>query len=100
MRLEIGNNQGHVIIDDTTGRIMSVLVKDAVEGKSDFIGTTSYSNNKDGTHTDMRTEPRWDENESNRRMNVIGQNGNTGEHYESVAIGSEGFFNTESKSTK
>ena len=81
MRLKIGDNQGHVIIDDTTGRIMSVIVKDAVEDKSDFIGVTSYSNNKDGTHTDMRAEPTWDEDESNRRMNVIGQNGNTGEHY-------------------
>ena len=82
MKLEIGNDQGHVIIDDTTGRIMSVIVKDAVEGKSDFIGVTSYSNNHDGTHTDMRTKPNWDEEESNRRMNIIGQNGNTGEHYD------------------
>ena len=31
MKLEIGNNQGHVIIDDTSGKIMSVLVKNAVE---------------------------------------------------------------------
>jgi len=82
MKLEIGNNQGHVIVDDTTGKIMSVLVKDAIEGKSDFIGVTSYTNNHDGTHTDMRVEPRWDEDESNRRMNIIGQNGNTGEHYD------------------
>ena len=27
MKLEIGNNQGWVIIDDTSGKIMSVLVK-------------------------------------------------------------------------
>ena len=58
MKLEIGNDQGHVIIDDTSGKIMSVLVRNAVEGKSDFIGTTSYSNNKDGTHTDLRPEPK------------------------------------------
>ena len=57
MKLEIENNQGHVIIDDTSGKIMSVLVKNAVEGKSDFIGTTSYSNNHDGTHTDLRPTP-------------------------------------------
>jgi hypothetical protein len=90
MKLEIGNNQGWVIIDDTSGRIMSVLVRDAVEGKSDFICTTSYTNNHDGTHTNMRATPcsnharqqEWDEEESNRRMRVIGQNGNTGEHYE------------------
>lgn len=90
MRLEIENNQGHVIVDDTTGKIMSVLVKDAVEGKADFIGTTSYSNNHDGTHTDIRATPcsnhalqqEWDEEEANRRMNIIGQNGNTGEHYD------------------
>ena len=82
MKLEIGNNQGHVIIDDTTGKIMSVLVKDAIEGKSDARTFTSYSNNHDGTHTDMRAEPKWDEEESNRRMNIIGQNGNTGEHYD------------------
>ena len=92
MKLEIGNNQGHVIVDDTTGRIMSVLVRDAVEGKSDFIGITSYSNNHDGTHTDLRPTPcsnharqqEWDEEESNRRMKVIGQNGNTGEHYDLI----------------
>ena len=90
MRLEIGDNQGHVIIDDTSGRIMSVLVKDAVEGKSDFIGTTSYTNNHDGTHTDMRPTPcsnhaqQQDEDEeiAEHRMRAIMQNGNTGEHYE------------------
>ena len=88
MKLEIGNNQGHVIIDDTTGRIMSVLVRDAVEGKSDFIGTTSYSNNHDGTHTDLRPLPcsnhaqqQEDDEAEERRMRVIMQNGNTGEHY-------------------
>ena len=90
MRLEIEDGKGYVIIDDTTGRIMSVLVRDAVKDKSDFIGTTSYTNNHDGTHTDMRSTPcsnhakqqEWDEEESNRRMNIIGQNGNTGEHYD------------------
>ena len=82
MKLEIGNNQGHVIIDDTSGKIMSVVVVRAVEGNSDFIATTSFTNNHDGTHTDLRTTPLWDEEESDKRMNVIGKNGNTGEHYD------------------
>ena len=89
MKLEIGNNQGHIIIDDTSGKIMSVLVKNAVEGKSDFIGTTSYSNNHDGTHTDMRATPcsnhaqqQEDDEAEELRMRVIMQNGNTGEHYD------------------
>jgi len=82
MKLEIGNNQGWVIIDDTSGRIMSVLVQNAVEGKTDARTFTSYTNNHDGTHTDMRGKPNWDEEESNRRMKIIGQNGNTGEHYD------------------
>jgi hypothetical protein len=89
MKLEIGNNQGHVIIDDTSGKIMSVLVRDAVEGKSDFIGTTSYTNNHDGTHTDMRPTPcsnhatqQDEDEEAEMRMRIIMQNGNTGEHYD------------------
>jgi len=82
MKLEIGNNQGHVIIDDTSGKIMSVVVTRAVEEKSDFIATTSYNNNHDGTHTDIGIKPMWNEEESDKRMKVIGQNGNTGEHYD------------------
>jgi hypothetical protein len=91
MRLEIENNQGHVIIDDTSGKIMSVLVKNAVEGKSDFISTTSYTNNHDGTHTDMRPTPcsnyamqQEDDEAEERRMRAIMQNGNTGEHYDLI----------------
>ena len=82
MKLEIGNNQGFVILDDDTGKIMSVLVTNGVEGKPDARHFTSYSNNPDGTHTSLREAPNWDEEESNRRMNIIGQNGNTGEHYD------------------
>ena len=33
MVLEIGNKQGHVVIDDNTGKIMTVLVKEGVKGK-------------------------------------------------------------------
>ena len=42
MILEIGNKQGHIVIDDNTGKIMSVLVKEGVKGKFDFRGITSY----------------------------------------------------------
>ena len=42
MKLNIGNNQGNVVIDDNTGRIMSVLVKEGVKGKADFRSFTSY----------------------------------------------------------
>ena len=82
MKLEIGNNQGWVILDDNTGRIMSVLVTKGVEGKPDARHFTSFTNHHDGTHTSLRDAPNWDEEESNRRMNIIGQNGNTGEHYD------------------
>ena len=42
MELQIGNKQGHVVIDDNTGKIMSVLVKEGVKGKTDFLSFTSY----------------------------------------------------------
>ena len=44
MKLEIGNNQGYVIVEDNMGKILSVLVKEAVKNKFDFINTTSYTN--------------------------------------------------------
>jgi len=47
MELKIGNKQGHVIIDDNTGKIMSVLVKEGVKGKFDSIGITSYKREGD-----------------------------------------------------
>lgn len=52
MKLEIGQNQGYVIVDDNTGKIMSILVK-GVEGKTDFIATTSYSSKGD-KHFNLR----------------------------------------------
>lgn len=42
MILKIGNNQGHIVVDDATGKVMSVLVKGVVEGKTDFKAFTSY----------------------------------------------------------
>lgn len=42
MILEIGNKQGHVVIDDNTGKIMTVMVKGVVEDKTDFRSFTSY----------------------------------------------------------
>jgi hypothetical protein len=43
MKLEVGKNQGDVIIDDETGQILSVDVYNAVNGKFDSIATKSYS---------------------------------------------------------
>jgi hypothetical protein len=55
MTLEIGNKQGHVIIDDNTGKIMSIFVKEGVKGKFDFRGFTSYK--REGKkHFDMREQ--------------------------------------------
>ena len=42
MVIEIGKDQGHAVIDDNTGRIMSVLVKEGVKNKFDFRSFTSY----------------------------------------------------------
>ena len=35
MRLEIENNSGYVLVDDITGKILSVQVDNAVKGKFD-----------------------------------------------------------------
>ena len=53
MIIEIGKDNGQIILDDNTGKIMTVLVKNVVEGKHDFIATTSYSS-KDGKHYNIR----------------------------------------------
>ncbi len=53
MRLEIGKNQGHIIVDDNTGKILSVLVKEAIEDKFDFRAFTSYRREKN-KHFNMR----------------------------------------------
>jgi hypothetical protein len=47
MNLEVGKNQGSVIIDDNTGQILSVDVYNAVESKFDSIATKSYSRIED-----------------------------------------------------
>ena len=89
MKLEIGNNQGYVIIDDTTGKILSVMVRNIVEGKFDFQTFSSFSNNKDGTHhafgkgcSAHAIQQDEDEAVAEERMLIIMQNGNTGEHYD------------------
>ena len=55
MEIEIGKDNGHIILDDNTGKIMTVLVKNIVEGKHDFLTTTSYSRKGD-KHYNMRTD--------------------------------------------
>jgi hypothetical protein len=89
MKLEIGNNQGYVIIDDTTGKILSVFVRNVVEGKFDFHTFASFKNNQDGTHyafskgcSSHAIQQEEDEEAAEERMLIIMQNGNTGEHYD------------------
>ena len=53
MKIEIGKDNGHIILDDNTGKIMTVLVKNMIEGKHDFITTTSYKREGD-KHYNMR----------------------------------------------
>ena len=54
MVLEVGNKQGHIIIDDNTGKIMSVLVK-GIEDKTDFRAFTSYKH-KGNKHYNIRNK--------------------------------------------
>ena len=90
MKISLENDKGYVIVDDLTGKIIYVMVHNIVENKRDFISLASYTNNPDGTQTATRfcanyernLEWDWDEEEANKRMDIIGQNGNTGEHYE------------------
>jgi hypothetical protein len=88
MKILLENDKGYVIVDDSTGRIISVVVHNVVEGKRDFVNLASFKNNTDGTQTAIRfcanhqRDLDWDEEETNKRMDIIGQNGNTGEHYE------------------
>jgi hypothetical protein len=53
MIIEIGKNNGHIVIDDNTGKIMTVLVKNIIKDKYDFIATTSYSREGD-KHYNLR----------------------------------------------
>ena len=55
MEIKIGKDNGHIILDDNTGKIMTVLVKNIVEGKHDFLTTTSYSRKGD-KHYNMREQ--------------------------------------------
>ena len=90
MKLSIENDKGYVLIDDITGKILYVVVHDVVANKRDFISTASYQNHLDGTQSATRfcsnhqRDLEWEEQEEqfNTRMDIIGQNGNTGEHYD------------------
>ena len=91
MKLLLENDKGYVIVDDLTGKIIYVTVHSIVENKRDFISIASYTNNPDGTQTSTRycaqyqRDLDWgDEEELNKRMDIIGQNGNTGEHYDLI----------------
>jgi len=55
MELQIGNKQGYVVIDDNTGKIMNVFVKDGVKGKFDFRSFTSYKREGD-KHYNIRKQ--------------------------------------------
>lgn len=54
MKLNLENDKGYVIVDDFTGRIISVVVHNAVENKRDFVNLASFKNNPDGTQTITR----------------------------------------------
>jgi len=42
MELKIGKKQGYVILDDETGKIMSVMVRGVIGDKFDFISKSSF----------------------------------------------------------
>jgi len=54
MKILLENNKGYVIVDDSTGRIISVVVHNAIENKRDFVNLASFTNNSDGTQTATR----------------------------------------------
>ena len=54
MKILLENDKGYVIVDDSTGRIISVVVHNAVENKRDFVNLASFKNNSDGTQTVTR----------------------------------------------
>lgn len=47
MRLEINENQGYIILDDNTGEILSITVKNVIDNKVDILGIKSYSRRGD-----------------------------------------------------
>ena len=42
LEIEIGKKQGYVILDDETGKIMSVMVRGIIGDKFDFISKSSF----------------------------------------------------------
>lgn len=53
MKLEIGKNQGYIILDDDTGKIMNVFVQNIVKDKFDFKAFTSFKV-EDNKHYNIR----------------------------------------------
>ena len=47
MRLKVGDDQGFVVIDDNTGKILAVQVSGAIEGKFDSRAFSSYKELKE-----------------------------------------------------
>jgi len=54
MKLPLENDKGYVLIDDITGKILYVVVHEAIPNKRDFLSIASYQNNPDGTQTATR----------------------------------------------
>ena len=53
MKLDIGKDNGYVIIDDNTGRILSVFVKNVIDKKFDSINLSSYIKEKENKHKSL-----------------------------------------------
>ena len=54
MLLPVGKNNGHILIDDNTGKIISILVHNAIPNKTDFLNLHSSKTNPDNTHTILK----------------------------------------------
>jgi len=72
MELKIGKKQGYVILDDETGKIMSVMVRGVIGDKFDFISKSSFK--REGKkHYTLKTK-QVTTNEINKAYNNSAQN--------------------------